>query len=437
MSERKDLSILIPALNEAKNVEGLIRAIDAAAGKINLNFEIFVIDGGSVDGTPEVAASASSRVRVLKQEEKGYGRALELGFSVAEGEFVLTLDADLSHDPFFLQDFWQARNTSEMIIGSRYIQGGKAEMPLFRKILSRILNVFFQKGLSLPFKDLSSGFRLYRSSVLKKLELRSEDFDVLQEILIKIFMNGWKIREIPIHYKPRKSGRSHAKLIRFGLAYLRTFGHFWSLRNSVFFADYEDRAFVSRIPLQRYWQRKRYSIIEGFAEGRGLTLDIGCGSSRILSSKARPIGVDIRINKLLYARRFRRPLVNGSIWSLPFADQTFDCLICSGLIESLERPDEPLVELRRVLKPNGILVVSTPDHGKRMWRMIKPLYEKIVQENFTKSNRRFYSYQSLKELLEKFGFRIDQVRYILHSEMILQSTYLGGNTMEAGIADFS
>jgi ubiquinone/menaquinone biosynthesis C-methylase UbiE len=345
----------------------------------------------------------------------------ERGFSVAEGEFTLTLDADFSHDPFFLEDFWNARNTAEMIIGSRYVKGGAAEMPLFRKILSRILNAFFQKGLSLPFKDLSSGFRLYRSSVLKELDLKSVDFDVLQEILIKIFMNGWKIREIPIHYKPRKSGRSHAKLIQFGLAYLRTFGHFWSLRNSVYFADYEDRAFDSRIPLQRYWQRKRYSIIEDFSKEKGLTLDIGCGSSRILSSQSNSIGLDIRLNKLLYSRRFRRPLVNGSIWSLPFADQTFDCLICAGLIESLELPDKPLMELRRVLKPNGILVLSTPDHDKRIWRVIKPLYESIVQEDFTKSNRTFYSYQSLRELLEKFGFRINEVRYILQSEMILQS----------------
>jgi glycosyltransferase involved in cell wall biosynthesis len=75
MSERKDLSILIPALNEARNVESLIRAIDNAAEQLNLHFEILVIDGGSVDGTPDVAKSASSRVRILKEEKRGYGRA--------------------------------------------------------------------------------------------------------------------------------------------------------------------------------------------------------------------------------------------------------------------------------------------------------------------------------------------------------------------------
>ncbi|MCI0415682.1 glycosyltransferase [bacterium] len=417
-----DLSIIIPALNEAKNIGGLVSALDIVASQLGLSFEILLIDGGSTDGTPSAAVSASKYVRVLTQQERGYGRALAEGFVAASGKFILTLDADLSHDPYFLKDFWEARNTAEMIIGSRYVYGGRATMPLARKGLSWILNAFFRKGLSLPYKDISSGFRLYRASLLRTLQLKSIDFEVLQEILIKTFANGWEIKEIPIHYKPRRSGSSHAKLIRFGIAYLKTFFRFWSLRNSVRSADYEDRAYDSRIPLQRYWQRKRYSIIEEFAEGKGLTLDVGCGSSRILSSKAHPVGVDIELSKLLYARRFGQPLVNASILSLPFRNQAFDCVICSGLIDQFACGSKPLVEIRRVLKPNGTLIISTPDYGHITWRVIKTAYERIVQ-GASRSHTTRYSFKSIKELLDNVGFRINKFSYILNSELIVQSTY--------------
>jgi len=71
-------------------------------------------------------------------------------------------------------------------------------------------------------KDLSSGFRMYDRNQIEKLDLRARDFDVLEEILVKIHINGGRIREVPFHYQVRQSGTSHAKLFKFGWAYLKT-----------------------------------------------------------------------------------------------------------------------------------------------------------------------------------------------------------------------
>jgi dolichol-phosphate mannosyltransferase len=95
-------------------------------------------------------------------------------------------------------------------------------MALSRRILSTILNRTYGVLLGLRLRDLSSGFRMYDHKTIDQLELRARDFDVLEEILLKIHLNGGQIKEVPFHYRVRHSGESHAKLIKFGWAYSRT-----------------------------------------------------------------------------------------------------------------------------------------------------------------------------------------------------------------------
>jgi glycosyltransferase involved in cell wall biosynthesis len=246
-----DLSIIIPALNEADNIRALLPEIDAAARDLRLQYEIVIVDGGSRDETVLAALQSSSMAKVITQQNPGYGGAIKEGFAAAKGNFILTMDADLSHDPAFLLPFWSARHQAEVVVGSRYVRGGSAEMPLLRKIFSRILNVFFRRGLSLPWKDISSGFRLYQSSAVKGLKLSSIDFDVLEEILIRLYAAGYRIVEVPIRYKPRTSGSSHVKLIRFGWAYLRTFWRMRRLRSSIQPTPKDNSTYGANMPLQR------------------------------------------------------------------------------------------------------------------------------------------------------------------------------------------
>ena len=415
-----DLSVIIPTMNEANNIQRVVIETERVARGMNLTFEIIVVDGGSKDGTQEIARSSSEHVKVVIHGNRGYGAAMRDGFATAKGDYILTMDADCSHDPEFLENFWNARNSAEIVIGSRYVKNGKATMPVVRKVLSIALNKFFRRGLSMPWKDLSSGFRMYQAAAIKSLSLRSWDFEILQEILILGHMQGYKIVEIPIHYQPRASGSSHVRLMRFGMAYLKTFWASWRLRNSIESADYDDRAYDSIIPLQRYWQRKRCSILNEFADQQGLTLDIGCGSSRILAYPLKLVGLDIRLNKLRYGRKFSRPLVNGTIWSLPFNDRTFDCVICSEVIEHIPAGIQPFLEMRRVLKPKGVLVIGTPDYAHFTWRSIEAVYRYAAPGGYADEHITHYSLESLKQMLVDLGFRITAEKYILNSEMILR-----------------
>src|SRR5690606_22591091 len=114
---------------------------------------------------------------------------------------------------------------------------------------------------------------------------------------------GRRIAEIPFHYQPRGQGRSHADIVQFGLDYLWLFFQMWRLRNSINFPDYDWRAHDSRIPLQRYWQRRRHAIILGYTPPAVSTLDVGCGSSKILASLPHAVGVDMRFEKLAFMRK--------------------------------------------------------------------------------------------------------------------------------------
>ena len=223
-----DLTIIIPALNEAGNIGPLITRCRATIAQLGVNAEILVVDGGSKDGTVEEATQAGGRV--IPQEGRGYGGALRTGFQAARGRHVQTMDSDLSHEPEVIASLWSARDRADIVIASRYVPGGGAEMPRFRAILSRILNITFTTAFRLPVHDISSGFRLYRRSTLERISFHASDFDVLEEILILIFNAGGTITEVPFQYRPRQAGKSHAKLFKFGLAYSRTFYAMWKLR---------------------------------------------------------------------------------------------------------------------------------------------------------------------------------------------------------------
>jgi glycosyltransferase involved in cell wall biosynthesis len=411
------LSIIIPALNEEANIGELIPALHKVASQISPQYEIILVDGGSVDNTREVAKRL--KAKVIVQRRRGYGGALTEGFDTALGDYILTLDGDLSHSPDFIPQMWEARAEAEIVVASRYAPGGSSETSLLRRALSKILNKVFTAGLSLPLKDISSGFRLYHASLVHDLNLTSSDFDILEEVLIKGYAQGWRIKEIPFHYMPRKSGTTHVRLLRFGISYLRTFGRMWRLRNSILSADYDDRAFDSRIPLQRYWQRRRYRIVTNLARGAKATSYIGCGSSRILRGLENGLGVDIQMAKLRYARRHGKPLVNASIYDLPFKDSAFDCVVCSDVIEHLPAGEQPFLEMSRVLQRGGRLIVGTPDYASIWWRVIERLYTLFGPAGYAKEHITRYSKSGLVQLIEKQGFNCEEIHYICRSEMIL------------------
>jgi glycosyltransferase involved in cell wall biosynthesis len=412
------VSVVIPAAGESQNLPLLLDRIKATVALKARRHEVIVVVPGPEDPTADVARSAGARV--LVQKRPGYGGALKEGILAAQGDYVVTMDADLSHPPEFISDLLDHRDDAEVVICSRYVRGASARMPASRTILSRILNYLYSRALDVPLRDLSSGFRIYQRHVFDELEISGEKFDVLEEIVVKIYSLGWRVAEIPFDYMPRASGRSHASLPAFAPHFLGTLFRLFKIRNHYLSADYDARAYDSLLLPQRYWQRRRFTIVTRMAGGGGPRLDIGCGSSRIIQSSPDSIGLDIELPKLRFLRNTNPRLVQGSTYDLPFPDGAFRIVIHSQVIERIPYNPKIFRELNRVLKLGGTLVIGTVDYGHVQWRVIERLYKLLMANSYGDDHITPYTRYRLTELLADAGFGIVRYAYILGAELIME-----------------
>jgi len=221
------LSILVPTYNEKENIKPLYEAIKKAID----DFELIFIDDNSPDGTAEVIKEIQAeddRIKLLERKGKlGLGSAIVDGLNIAQGEYIAMMDADLSHPPSQLPTMLKALHDVDIVIGSRYIEGGRIEgWSLLRHLISRIAIFWCHLFLGVRVKDPISGFALWRRGVVEKVkdELSPKGFKILLEILIKC--HGAKIKEVPITFTPRLYGRS-----KLGLQEIKSFlSSCWELK---------------------------------------------------------------------------------------------------------------------------------------------------------------------------------------------------------------
>ena len=421
-----DLSVVIPVLDQRATLPDVLSRLHGVLDSLRISCEVIVVVE-SLDPPIEVPAGAH-RARVVRQDRPGYGGALLRGFRDATGAYILTMDADLSHPPTFIRAMWDARTSAEVVVASRYVPGGRAAMPRTRYLLSRALNVFFRRGLSLRLNDLSSGFRLYKAAVIGGQEYAALDFDILQRILVQAYAQGWRIREVPFTYEPSRQVRSRGRLVGVMRAYLRTFWELWKLRNSILAADYDDRAHDSPIWLQRYWQRQRHKHVTDLIAGQGPVLDVGCGSSRIIAALPRgSVAMDILLRKLRHARKFGRPVVQASGFQLPVRDASFPCVLCSQVIEHVPKESPILDELCRALKPGGRLVLGTPDYANWQWVWMEKAYKHAAPGGYADEHIAHYTLDELRGIFTRRGFIVEDIRYIMKGELILALRKHGGS----------
>lgn len=422
-----ELSVVVPAEGEPGAGAALARIARAVAA-LGCRHEILC-----VTPEPRVAGLPEGVVELVAPAAAGYGAALAAGLAHAQGAWVLTIDADILDVSRVVPDLWARRHDAEVVIGSRYVEGGSVEMPWWRRIGSGLLNGVFTRGLSLGVRDMSSGMRLYRRDILAAAGPLPHGLDALQTLLVKIYAEGWRVIETPFAYRADPGGTSHARAQRFATDYLRAFWRLWRLRNSIECADYDARAHDSAIPLQRYWQRERHRHVTELIDGEGAVLDVGCGSSRIIGAlPPGSVAVDVLLRKLRYARRFGRPRVHASGFALPFADASFPCVLCSQVIEHVPKDSPILSELVRTLAPGGRLVLGTPDYANWEWVVTEKLYGFFAPGAYADEHIAHYTRAELIARFEALGFRHEATRYILRGELILAFRKAGTEARGSG-----
>lgn len=220
-----ELTIAIPTRNEVESLPSLLDQVHAVARRLGLSYEILVVDGRSTDGTRDSAQARGCRV--VMQPGRGLGDAIRHAFRESRGRYVVMMDADHSHPPEMLAALSARREEAALVLASRYVAGGHSDDVPLRRFLSRVLNRVYGIVLGLPYRDISTGYRVYRRSVLKTLRLRTRHYDIQEEIVFRLHRGGETIVEIPLHFHARSAGDSKARIVKLGFHYARTLARLW------------------------------------------------------------------------------------------------------------------------------------------------------------------------------------------------------------------
>jgi dolichol-phosphate mannosyltransferase len=229
--------ICLPTYEERDNLANVLTAIHAVASQV----DVLVIDDNSPDGTGQLAdaiAAQDERVKVLHRPGKqGLGRAYLAGFAWALERgygLVLEMDADFSHDPAYLPAILAAARNADLVLGSRYVPGGRTvSWGLGRRLVSRGGSLYARTILGVPVRDLTGGFKCFHREVLEAIDLptvASTGYAFQIELTFRALRRGFRVVEIPITFADRRIGQSKMS----GGIVLEAVRNVWGMRFSAF-----------------------------------------------------------------------------------------------------------------------------------------------------------------------------------------------------------
>jgi len=233
------ITVVTPTYNEAENLPKLVSALFA----LSLDLHILVVDDNSPDGTGRIAdelAARDRRLSVLHRPGKlGLRSAYLNAFQhVMQGDtdVIVQMDADFSHDPAVLTDMAERITSCDVVIGSRYVEGGSVDerWPLWRKELSAFGNFYARSILGFPLRDMTTGYRMWRRETLQSMPLeriRSNGYVFLVEMAYLAYCLEYRMREVPIYFADRRWGKSKMSFKIQAEAALRVWQVWWNYRD--------------------------------------------------------------------------------------------------------------------------------------------------------------------------------------------------------------
>lgn len=224
---KKGISVILLAYKEEENLRFLLPQIIREVESCKEDYEVIVVDTEkALDGTPEVCRQFGAKY--VNQRQPGFGGAFRTGIEEASYSKFLILDSDGSHPPMYIPQIYRmfTEKKCDVVIGSRYVKGGKTNDALTSRMMSHLLNFAFRIALGINAHDLSTDYRMYRTGQLKKVELECMNYDVLEEVLLKLKLNKpnrkLRVGEVPISFNKRVYGESKRQLGKFIISYMKT-----------------------------------------------------------------------------------------------------------------------------------------------------------------------------------------------------------------------
>jgi glycosyltransferase involved in cell wall biosynthesis len=444
LRERESWSIIIPAHNEEERLFTCLNRLLSFLDEEEVKAEVIIAEDGSTDQTLEIAksyAERDSRVKIVHFPDKlGKGGGIRNGLLKSENEIIILMDADLAVDPVYINRLTeQIRGGADVTLGSRRLPNSKIRksQPRHRAFLGGLYQALFQTLFpKIRVRDIQCGFKAFKRKAFTDViyDVDTDQFAFDTELIIKAWLKGYRIVEVPVEWSHVDGSKVKVwrQIFEMGTDLLRIWLE--SKRRGISLEDEgELKRFYDLLPgdvyfkavrslflPRRLWhQHKNSEIIRTLKRHRGETknvLDVGCGSgvlTEILAEEGyQAYGIDLGKGFLKWCQD-RRKYVNSiqPIYSmadarkLPFKESSFDAIVCSEVLEHFKRrAGEALDQFRWLLKPRGLLVITTPKRGK-LWGLVEAVWTNLRRREL-EANHSTFTKAELKCLLEEHGFDI-------------------------------
>lgn len=440
--------VIIPTYNEKDNVVELIKNIFTFVRDI----DVLIVDDNSPDGTctcVEEAFGKDPKVHFIKKGRRtGLGTAYISGFQYGlknSFDFIITMDADFSHDPKEIVKFIETGKEYDVVIGSRYIsEGGLEKCRVDRIIISRLANFICKTLFGFKCSDYTSGFRGYRKEVIKKInsDIVSNSYSALEEILFQCHISGFSIGEIPIIFHNRIRGSSKLSFFEIICSAKEIFRFWWKIRRKdrvyknskhynyeMDFSDFIE--YVKYYPISLALRESaRLKVIKNYELAEPI-LDVGCGDGffmKMIGSQKVCWGIDINAKEIekTRSRNIYDKAINEDIAIVGLPKNFFSTCIANCSIEHVEDVMGAFNNIASSLRAGGKFFLFLPPHDWGNDYLFVIILRKVkldkIADNYIKFMNKIWGHKNLypmkewENLLTKSGLKV------LMSKRIISTT---------------
>ena len=407
------LSILIPVYNERTVVERSLAHVLNAPLPENMERELIIVDDCSTDGTAEIlerlAAQEPSIRLSRKKVNEGKGAAVRSAIQLARGDFCIVQDADLEYDPSEYPRLLRPLldGNADAVFGSRYLVGEQTRaLPFWHSMINKYLTLLSNMFCNLNLTDMETGYKVFRTDLLKSIPIRSNRFGFEPEITMKSAKRKLRIYEVPISYHGRTYEEGKKIGWKDGLKALGVILHYWLIDD--LYAEPYGRAFLNNLtgtPQYLSWITR---VLRPHLGDTVLELGAGIGniSGRLMGRRLQYVAAE---KDPLYLHALNNRFLRTPNVSVRRVDPEqpadfrniggpFDTVLCVNVLEYAEAPEQLLRSAAEILKPKGSIVLLVPQGPALFGSLDQAL-----------GHRRRFSKSELGPSLAKHGFRVQRM----------------------------